>query len=178
MATDVISVKQVIVIGLMSIAIFALGACSYAANENAIDKTLSELMQNAENQDNITINIPDSVRKTLNDAYSNSTVENLWCMYGNYTNDTINIQHLGTVEIVTATANDVSYIACGEDTHYLGTIHTHPSGICIHSNQDIFEFGKDYERRKTKPVLAGVMCGMNKFVFHTPTKLHRAIYVD
>lgn len=117
------------------------------------------------NLPNITI-VP-GLQTKLNHAYELSSVELIYCLYGDYnrTGNLINITNITIPDVITATLTSVEFIACNDD-EFIGTLHTHPRNTCEHSYQDMFTFGTSYQRNRNNVLIAGVQCGIDSFVFH------------
>ena len=111
------------------------------------------------------ITMTDAVRQELNDMWVENINETVRCIHGEIVNDTYFINALITPNITYATPMQIRWKRCDRNSSYLGTVHTHPSGSCIHSNQDIFQFGVNQQYRYSDSI-SGVVCGEDRYLFY------------
>jgi len=128
-------------------------------------------------QDNVTIvydgivkidrQLVDELNKIYNDEKPNEYVV---CLEGGVNlKGEIIITDFYKPTIVEATETEVIYKSCNVGS--IGTLHSHPDGICELSRQDIYTFGA------TKQLLTCVQCREDVFGCFTPTSLDKRLKV-
>ena len=126
------------------------------------------------------ITITPELKTKLNHAYELSSVELIYCLYGDYnrTGNLINITTLKIPYVHEATSYSVDYNGCDIKKDYLGSLHIHPEYDCKLSKVDIFWFGYDYHRSHKLSHVKGVHCGNDSFVFYKYDELNTPMYAE
>jgi len=114
----------------------------------------------------------------LDEIYSkNLNTEVPVCLAGEINSEGISIVGIERAEIVTATARNVTYVACpvyiSTTTGVfktIGSLHNHINEVCSLSDQDIETYAHDIERGQ---VVIGLYCG--KYVFFILAELEGKI---
>jgi len=117
------------------------------------------------NSSEIIVVFDESDLKILNANYGDK--EAYFCLYSSIHSD--DYIYVDRITIPLIEYNNYSYIRlvdyCEDNEFYVGNLHTHPSGNCEFSERDRIHTFFDYALRGNKSIVAGLMCGKNKFVW-------------
>ena len=126
------------------------------------------------------ITITPELKTKLNHAYELSSVELIYCLYGEH-NIKINLINITSIKIpyvYEATSTYTEHKGCDVENDYVGTLHIHPENDCKLSKVDIFWFGYDFHRSHELSYVKGVHCGNDSFVFYKYDELNTPIYAE
>lgn len=120
----------------------------------------------------INISMTNNINEMLSLQYLNHDIEFVHCIYGYQENDVIVINNAISPEVYNASKNHVYFsMQCPRNpqgTKLLGTIHSHPSGRCDMSKQDIYIFGLRHD------IISGIICGDSKYGIYTPNHVSKS----
>jgi proteasome lid subunit RPN8/RPN11 len=115
------------------------------------------------------IYIPSNIIASFNNKFSTEQYEFRLCLYGTKYEDGLLITSY--VEPQYSYRGTMGLTATDCDSSSIGFIHSHPNGDCIFSEDD-----KSLLLAQNKPV-QGVICGINRIAFYTPSSLDNSIKV-
>tara|TARA_Y100000310_G_scaffold339688_1_gene433155 strand:- start:8865 stop:9680 length:816 start_codon:yes stop_codon:yes gene_type:complete len=117
-----------------------------------------------------TIIIEEDVNEKLTRLYDlNGNVEFFVCLKGKYDNNRYQIYDVEEIPTTSRSIAAIETRSCSKINH-LGTIHSHPNGLCELSKQDIYSFGQ------RKDILMGVICKKDTFGFFTKKNFERPMF--
>ena len=107
----------------------------------------------------------------FNSRFKSDSLEFVYCMHGEITEDAFIINEIVETKVLTAGEMTLSFISCINSKSYLGSIHSHPNGFDALSSRDIYTFGK------TKDVITGIIYGKDSFNIYTQANLKEPMKV-
>jgi proteasome lid subunit RPN8/RPN11 len=117
-----------------------------------------------------TIIIESDVNNRLYELYQESgDVEFVACIKGDYNNGRYQIYDLEEVPTVSKSIAAIEAQDCSK-LNNLGTIHSHPDGICEPSKQDIYTFGQKND------LLMGIICKKDNYGFFTKKNFDKSMF--
>ena len=117
-----------------------------------------------------TIIIESDINNRLYELYQQSgDVEFVVCIKGNYNNGRYQIYDIEEIPTVSKSVAAIEAQSCSKLNH-LGTIHSHPGGVCEPSKQDIYTFGQKND------ILMGVICEKDTYGFYTKKNFDMSMF--
>ncbi len=112
-------------------------------------------------------------REFLTFMYKSAEQEIAVCLYGRIENQSIYIDRVRETTLIEREVHRVRYEPCARSQEFLGTLHTHPAGICqLTTPEDWFAFGSD------RSLIGGIMCGEERFIIYHRTDLRKPLLVS
>lgn len=128
-----------------------------------------EYSQNAKETSNFNMSINKELYSLFNDNYEHYyPKEYVLCLYGSLQGQDVLIYRANAPFVINRENDSIDYFACTEKygLSLIGTIHSHPNGICELSSPDI-QIGDE---------VMGVQCGHDKIIFFTKTNNYSTGY--
>ncbi|MBI2667928.1 hypothetical protein HYX17_04140 [Candidatus Woesearchaeota archaeon] len=114
--------------------------------------------------------IESDVNNRLYELYQeNGNVEFVACLKGKYSNKRYQIYDIEEIKTITKSVAAVESQGCSKINN-IGTIHSHPEGLCEPSKQDIYTFGQKND------LIMGIMCSKDKYGFYTKKNFERSMF--
>ncbi len=114
--------------------------------------------------------VESDINNELNKLYEESgDVEFVACIKGKYNNGRYQIYDIEELPTISRSVAAIEAKGCSKINN-LGTIHSHPNGVCEPSKQDIYAFGQK------KDLIMGIICNKDTYGFYTKKNFDRSMF--
>ena len=141
-----------------------VGTCSYLFENDTIEYSNRPFI--SKQIDNIYMS--KEIINELNDKFKNSTNEFEVCLYGKDYKESYIINNIYEPPFYSASKDSISSYNCVGN--YLGTVHSHPNGVCMPSLLNPYSYNTDSDIKAWSQGdgtnISGIMCGNNKIVIY------------